>query len=208
MIINEEMIVEMGPRARLTMAPPCNDLSLQRGFDKDGNFSKEEAANRPALNGPSGEVFRKCLEVYKWVAKHNPDVEYFLENVVFDDLEDDWNEVCDELGQPLIILSSDVAMTRRRRAYFTNVDLPKNFEVWDMHKITEGYEAIDGDEFMIPGRRLAKFAVSDSTNLQIRPIGASWGPPVTNPRSKTSRPVEVIDEETGGIVDLLVPEAA
>ena len=74
--------------------------------------------------------------------------------------------------------------------------------------MTKGYEAIDGDEFMILGRRLAKFAVSDSTHLQIRPIGASWGPAVMNPRSKTSRPVEVIDEETGGVVDLLVPEAA
>ena len=67
----------------------------------------------------------------------------------------------------MIVVSSDVAITRRRRAYFTNIDLPKKFEVWDMDKITEGYEAIDGDEFIIPGRRLAKFAVSDSTNLQI-----------------------------------------
>ena len=77
-----------------------------------------------------------------------------------------------------------------------------------MYKITEGYEPIDGDEFMVGGRRLAKFAVSDSTLMQIRPIGASWGPPETNPKSKTTTPVEVIDEETGGIVDLLVPEAA
>ena len=109
MDISEEMILEMGQIAKLTMAPPCNDLSLQRGFDKDGRFSKEEAEKRPGLDGPTGKVFRKCLEICRWVRKHNPDVEYFLENVVFDDLQDDWNEVCDELGEPLIIISSDVA---------------------------------------------------------------------------------------------------
>ena len=98
------------------MTPPCNDLTRMRGFDKDGHFSEEDAANRPGLDGPSGQVFRTCLQVYKWVVKHNPEVEYFLENVVFDDLINDWNEVCSVLGAPLIIVSSDVAMTRRRRA--------------------------------------------------------------------------------------------
>ena len=62
MDISEEMIVEMGQIARLTMAPPCDDLSLQRGFDRDGRFSKEEAAKRPGLDGPSDKVFRKCLK--------------------------------------------------------------------------------------------------------------------------------------------------
>ena len=142
------------------------------------------------------------------MVKHNPEVEYCLENVVFGDLHSDWNEVCDVVGQPLIIMSSNVAMTRRRRAYFTNINLPRSFECWDIEGVCKGFEPIDGDEFIIPGRRLAKFAVSDSTHLHIRPIGASWGPPENAPKSKTSRPIEVVDIATGGIVDLQVPEAA
>lgn len=190
------------------MAPPCNDLSLQRAFDKNGKFSEQDAANRPGLNGPTGKVFRKCLQIYKWVVQHNPEVEYFLENVMFEDLHNDWNEVCDVVGQPLIITSSDVAMTRRRRAYFTNIELPESFGIWDVDAVCDGFEPIDGDECMTPGRRLAKFKVADNDNWQNRPIGASWGPPVNQPKSKTSRPVEVIDIETGGTVDLQVPEAA
>ena len=65
--------------------------------------------------------------MYKWVVEHNSEVEYFLEKVMFEDLHDDWNEVCDVVGQPLVILLSDVAMTRRRRAYFTNIELPESF---------------------------------------------------------------------------------
>ena len=72
----------------------------------------------------------------------------------------------------------------------------------------DGFEPIDGDEFMTPGRRPAKFKVADNDNWQLRPIGASWGLPVNQPKSRTSRPVEVIDIETGGTVDLQVPEAA
>ena len=37
---------------------------------------------------------------------YNPDCETFIENVVFKDLTDDWNMVCQALGQPLNRLHS------------------------------------------------------------------------------------------------------
>ena len=113
--INEQTVRDWGKVSSISIAAPCNDLTHLRNFI-NGVYIPEPD-KRPGLDGPSGMILRHCLQVLKWALHYNPDMMFILENVVFDDRKDDWQEVCDATGvQPVVIMGSDVSYTRRRRA--------------------------------------------------------------------------------------------
>lgn len=94
---------------------------------------------------------------------NNPECEFFCENVDFSDMPDDWNEVCSVLGTPYIVTADICSFTRRRRAYWTNIPLPGD---WDSNW-TPG----DPDTCMDGGRTIIKYTAYG--NECVYPIGAS-----------------------------------
>ena len=46
-----------------------------------------------------------CILLIQWALKHFPHLKYFYENVVFNDMPEDWDEICRQLGKPIILSS-------------------------------------------------------------------------------------------------------
>ena len=120
--ITEEGIAALGHNSvKVFLAgPPCQDFSLLRLIVKK-SAKKRAAELRPGLDGPNGRLFRETLRVLQWVLKYNPDCEFLIEGVDFSDMDDDWQEICGALGDPMIIDSRMYSFTKRTRAYWTNI---------------------------------------------------------------------------------------
>ena len=120
--ITEQHIAACGNIDVLHGSPPCTNFSralVDRGAGVDG---------RTGLAGPTGRLFYKMMEIWRWVLKYNPHCRYIIENVVFDDMPD-WAEVCAILGTPVVLNAKDYSCTWRQRAYWTNIDLPQGWQV-------------------------------------------------------------------------------
>ena len=72
---------------------------------------------RPRLNDPHGRLFGDTIGILGWVLKHNPYCEYLIENVGFDEMTEDWKEICSALGSPVLINAQDYSYTKCYRAY-------------------------------------------------------------------------------------------
>jgi hypothetical protein len=180
---------------------PCEDMSLLRLLRKPS--PKDEDNPRPGLAGPKGKVFLKCIQITNWVLKHNPQCEWFIENVVFKDLTDDWNIVCAALGQPLIINAALVSFTKRNRAYWSNFkNLPS-----DIDQVIANRTSLTGQAFkcMNQGRNVQTYKAYGQDC--IRPIGKSWTGNADSPKASTSRPV-LVDDERFEEPQHLTPEEA
>ena len=79
---------------------------------------------RPGLNGKKGSLFRTTIECWKLCKELNQSCHYFIENVVFNDMTQDWEEVCRALGQPTIVDAKNHSRTCRWRAYWSNFPIP------------------------------------------------------------------------------------
>ena len=97
--------------------PECNDFSKFRLLlDRPGyKGAKREPGTDPrkGLPGKHGKTFRQVIKPWGWILNHHPDCKFRIENVDFRDMEADWAEVRDALGQPLIIISQDHSYTKR-----------------------------------------------------------------------------------------------
>ena len=117
MKITESDIEKLGEGAidKVFFGAPCEDFSFLRLLP---NRRGQKSSNpRPGLDGPKGQILRQCILILQWVLKYNPTATYFVENVDFSDLKEDWKEVCDALGTPHLVNSSDHSCTKRKRAY-------------------------------------------------------------------------------------------
>jgi hypothetical protein len=92
--LTEQHITDIGPIALCIRAPPCGDFCKLRLFLADGTTIDHHLDPRPGLDGPQGRIFRQYLVVLSWVLNHNPSAEFLVENLVFDDMSEDWTEVC------------------------------------------------------------------------------------------------------------------
>jgi hypothetical protein len=104
----------------LGLGPPCEDQSKLRLIMSAAQRKAQRKGGknpRPGLDGPKGAVFRQRLQIALWVKKYNPDAEILAENPDFADLIKSWTEVCDVLGEPLMISHEDFSTTNRFRAY-------------------------------------------------------------------------------------------
>ena len=61
-------------------------------------------------------TFRVTILNWGWVQKYHPECKFFIENVVFDDMKEDWAEACDALGKTIIVCSDKISHTKRNRA--------------------------------------------------------------------------------------------
>ena len=99
--------------------PLCEDFSRKRLLP-DFNGNKPMDYPRPRLDGPKGRTFRQTIRLWVIVKELSPECKYFIENVVFNDMANDWKEVCDSFGVPTVVDAEDYSYTARRRAYWTS----------------------------------------------------------------------------------------
>ena len=141
------------------------------------------------------------MQVLKWALHYNPKMTFILENVVFDDRKEDWEEVSDATGvAPVVIMGSDVSYTRRLRAWWTNNQLPASYT-----ELTKDQSRGVLNDCMDQGRKLVTF--EKDGRQQSRPIGASWTGDQDEPTAKTGRPIEVIEDDKPGVQQLRTREA-
>ena len=185
--ITEQDIADLGHgNIKMFMAgPPCQDFSRLRLItNKKHRRCADEL--RPGLNGPNGRLFREVIQILQWVLKHNPDCEFLIENVDFSDIKDDWEEICNALGQPILIDAQLYSHTRRNRAYWSNFvsgrDLPPP------------RPKLDPNVCMVGNRTLIPQLSSDGHSY-IRQIGGSWRGDPQHPYASTARPVLVFDPD-------------
>ena len=123
MDITEAHIVAMSPLDLFFASPPCTDLSPVKVDKRKG------VDLRKGFGGPTGGLFRKTIDIWGWVKKHNPNVKFIIENVVFKDMPE-WEEACTAFGgQPAELNAAHYSYTWRRRAYWNNFDVPDGWEV-------------------------------------------------------------------------------
>ena len=118
--LTEQQIIDMGRIVLFIGATPCGDFSklrlLPERGSEDTSLTWQVVDPRPGLKGPNGHKFRQLIVIWSWVLKRNPDCEYFIENLYFDDLQEDWTEVCQALGEPIVVNAQDYSRTKRNRA--------------------------------------------------------------------------------------------
>ena len=200
----------------LVAGPECSDFSKLRLLPPSDYFVKERQKQardsggryipvkspREGLNGPKGKTFRTCIKIWGWVKKHHPNCAFLFENVAFNDMDSDWREVCEALGEPLIIDSHDFSATSRRRAWWHNDPALKN----DPDQVMKGLGPIDPQTCMDPGRKVQTYEAKGKT--KVRTIGASWGGNPQCPEQQSRRKVWVHDTaHPGQPQELRVTEA-
>ena len=101
---------------------PCKDmnkLTLQAPRNESDRQRQEAGKCRPGLDGLSGKLTRKALDIANTLSSLNPKITVIKENVAFEDLTEDWREVEKSMGNPAVILDSkDYSYTKRRRAWW------------------------------------------------------------------------------------------
>ena len=131
-----------------------------------------------------GAVFRQCLLIVHWVRKHNPNAEIIAENPDFADLVKSWEEVCQVLGEPLMIAHDDFSTTARFRGYWlVNIPLSRDF--------TKGFGPREPNDCMDAGRTIQKYMAYGKS--KVYPVCKSWKGDPWNPQAATSRPILVSD---------------
>jgi hypothetical protein len=202
--VTETMVRRMGKIGLFIGATPCGDFSKLRLLPPRG-FKVHIPTNttrsfdpRPGLDGPNLKKFRQLLLLLSWVLKHNPDCEYFVENLCFDDLPEDWDEVCSVLGLPIMVNSQMYSRTKRVRAYWNNfankIVLPPPTD-----------PPLDPNDCMLPGRTVQTYTAYD--RQCVRPIGKSWRGDPDHPKADTRLPV-LVDDELYDALQHLQPEEA
>ena len=118
--------------------------------------------------------------------KYHPDSALFLENVNFSDMPDDFREVCDAFGDPIVVNHEDHSTTNRTRAYWLQgIDLPENWQVDQL--------PINPDSLMDSGRTVERYY-----KHHVRPITASWAlDEHGQPTNSSHRKFLVHDANTG-----------
>ena len=85
--------------------------------------------------------------------KHNPECDYFIENVIFDDMQE-WQVVNETFGEPTVLNSKHVSFTARRRAYWTSFRVPESglqdeARKWESQKHNADTERMDPGKSII-----------------------------------------------------------
>jgi site-specific DNA-cytosine methylase len=175
--------------SKLRLLPPSEAFVKDRekqARDSGGKYIPQSYP-RKGLDGDKGKTFRTCIKIWGWVKKYHPDCAYLFENVVFNDMDADWREVCEALGEPVIIDSHDYSATSRRRAWWHNNPTLQN----DPEQWMGDLKPIDPQTCMDPGRTVDTYEAKGKT--KVRTIGASWGGDPQSPQQQSRRKVWVHD---------------
>ena len=171
----------------LSAAPECVDFTKLRllpdrpGYKGPPNPKGHDP--RKGLDGKHSRTFRRVIVIWGWVKKHHPNAKFFIENVEFEDMPEHWAEVCQALGKPYIVDHQDFSTTKRRRAYWTNIELPPDWQ--------EGCGPIDPNSCLDEGRKVQKYLANG--RYCTRPLGAKWRNVDDNIIADTGRPLLITD---------------
>ena len=128
--ITEDDVRALGVLHVFFASPPCTDLAPVKLNKRTGED------HRAGFDGATGRLFRKTIEVWGWVRKHNPNCKFVVENCVFDDMPD-WHEAAAGLGgEPTVMNAINYSYTWRKRAYWHNLQLPDG---WDAPLVPPGH---------------------------------------------------------------------
>ena len=194
--LTKENLKAFGNITLFSGGPLCEDFSRKRLLP-DFNGVKPIGDPRPGLNGPKGRTFRQTIKLWELIQELNPDCKYFIENVVFDDMEADWKEVNRSLGEPTVVDAKDYSYTTRRRAYWTNFPIP-------MYALKKDPK-MNWDECMDEGRTLHTKKVYG--RQAVPTVCKSWKGDPENPKESTNYPVRVIDANNPELMFLRPHEA-
>ena len=196
--ITEDHIIAMGKISLVTMGTPCQDFSLLRLLV--GPTDRRTARQlRPGLQGERGKLFLQAILIAKWVLKHNPTATILAENVVFQDMTEDWQQICSAFDQVHIVDAINFSCSKRNRGYWTtNLHMPDGFDA-------PNSAPMDPDTCMDPGRSLQLYQKSDRTHIGT--ITSSLSNSESEPLPRTRRPVQVIEEGKPGVHYLRPHEA-
>ena len=120
---------------------PCTNLS--------------NAGNGMGLEGNESKLFYRYLEILNHIKSVNPNVKFLLENVV---MKKEWEQTFNDLlgVKPILIDSAIVSAQRRKRLYWTNIEISGELEDKNLtlKDIVEPIE--DKTEFNITDKMYAK----------------------------------------------------
>ena len=120
---------------------PCQNLS--------------NAGNGTGLEGSESGLFYRYLEILNHIKSVNPNVKFLLENVV---MKKEWEQTFNDLlgVKPILIDSAIVSAQRRKRLYWTNIEISGELEDKNLtlKDIVEPIE--DKVEFNITDKMYAK----------------------------------------------------
>ena len=69
---------------------------------------------RNGLLGAESGLYYYMKRLWEWIKEFNPDAVFFLENVVCNDMKEQWDEVCQDFEQPIIVSS-------KNHSYYTRI---------------------------------------------------------------------------------------
>ena len=117
--ITREDIKKLGRITGLFSGWPCRNLSwLRTRKGKDGRIpTKDERNGLLGATGANSGLYYYMKRIWEWIKEFNPDAVFFLDNVVFDDMKDQWDEVCRGFGQPIIVNSKNHSYSHHKRAF-------------------------------------------------------------------------------------------
>ena len=170
MEITEKHIEDQGKIIMFAGGAPCGDFSRKRNL-RMRNGKMPTTDQRSGFKGKTGILFKQMLKVWHWVKKHNPECDYFIENVIFDDMQE-WQVVNETFGEPTVLNSKHVSFTARRRAYWTSFRVPESGLQNENRKWVSQKHNAD-TECMDPGRSIIRDK-NRNGELVIRPLGKSW----------------------------------
>ena len=84
--------------------------------------------------------------LWRWIKEINKNAHHCLENVVFRDLSEQWEMVCKDYGEPLVINSKDHSYTHRKRAWWISWQTPKD--------MLDHLQPLNPNDCLDKGRRL------------------------------------------------------
>ena len=122
MDIIEQTFIYLGNIIMFAGGAPCGDCSRKRNL-RQRNGKMPTTYQRSGFKGKAGILFKHMVKIWRWVKKHNPDCDYFIENVAFDDMKE-WEYICDAFGEPTVVNSKYQSFTARSRAYSTSFKIP------------------------------------------------------------------------------------
>ena len=161
---------------------PCRNLSwLRTRKGKDGRIPHK--SERSGIFGKESGKYFQMLKVWQWIKEFNPNADYFLENVVFDKLKEQWEKVCEDFGKPIMVNAKDHSYSHRRRAYWTSWALPPD--------LFEDLPPLDPNDCLDKGRTF-------DLKRGMRTVTASWRGDPENPEQFTSVPIIIKDENQPG----------
>ena len=88
--ITREDIKKLGRITGLFSGWPCGNLSwLRTRNGKDGRIPTKDESND--LLGAESGLYYYMKRIWEWIKEFNPDAVFFLENVAFNDMKDQWD---------------------------------------------------------------------------------------------------------------------